>query len=113
MLAESLVDSSRITTESVLPLFIPISPLPCIFPFSLSVQPKELASRALKIAKYMRYYAWIVHLNNQAFLVETISQDLRVLAQTSSKNVQKGRVGLNIAGAVYRNVHEKILEVLF
>lgn len=54
--------------------------------FPTLVANEEMAKRALKIAKFQRYYAYICNNKFLFFLVETIAQDLRILCEVSFKN---------------------------
>eukprot|EP01105_Mastigella_eilhardi_P022979 TRINITY_DN5747_c0_g1_i1.p1 TRINITY_DN5747_c0_g1~~TRINITY_DN5747_c0_g1_i1.p1 ORF type:complete len:380 (+),score=143.48 TRINITY_DN5747_c0_g1_i1:950-2089(+) len=69
----------------------------------------KMALRALKIAKFLRYYAWICQSKKLFFLVETIGQDLRVLCEVASKNFQPGIVKRE--AALLREIHDKLLDV--
>lgn len=43
----------------------------------------ELEGRAIKLAKYLRYYSSLANQQKVAFLVEVIAQDMRVLCETA------------------------------
>jgi hypothetical protein len=48
-----------------------------------STEENELETRALRIAKFMRYYSFQCLNQKLIFLVEVISQDIRVLCETA------------------------------
>jgi hypothetical protein len=56
-----------------------------------------LESRAIKVAKYMRYYSFVALNYGLTFLVEVISHDIRVLCE--------------IASGIDSPIHDKILEI--
>eukprot|EP01105_Mastigella_eilhardi_P019355 TRINITY_DN4546_c0_g1_i2.p1 TRINITY_DN4546_c0_g1~~TRINITY_DN4546_c0_g1_i2.p1 ORF type:complete len:784 (-),score=228.62 TRINITY_DN4546_c0_g1_i2:377-2449(-) len=73
----------------------------------------ETVLRALKIAKYMRYYAWVCQTRGISFLVETVAQDLRVICQVAVTNIalldQEG--GVHKGLKFFWDVHYQLLEV--
>eukprot|EP00727_Mastigamoeba_balamuthi_P013961 m51a1_g9188 hypothetical protein (737) ;mRNA; r:72849-75341 len=78
---------------------------------------KNLALRAVRIAKFMRYYAHICQTRNIFFLVETVAQDLRVLCEVAIHNAlpedkKSGKIGFNPTRVVFQQVHDKLLAIL-
>ncbi|KAH3758470.1 hypothetical protein Pelo_9722 [Pelomyxa schiedti] len=69
-----------------------------------------LTPRAVKIAKFLRYYASLCHNKRLFFLVETVAHDLRVLCEVATKSIPSE----NGTGPdpFYKEVHNKLLEVL-
>eukprot|EP00727_Mastigamoeba_balamuthi_P005508 m51a1_g1577 hypothetical protein (817) ;mRNA; r:96781-100057 len=68
---------------------------------------KELATRALQIAKFVRYYAFLCQQRNLSFLVETVAQDLRVMCEVAIRSslperTKTGKVGWNPARVVFQ-----------
>jgi hypothetical protein len=78
---------------------------------------KELTARALKIAKFIRYYGFIAFQKDLFFLVETVAQDLRIICETAIRSSTAtrtggggaGRAGWNPSRAIFGNVHDKLL----
>eukprot|EP00727_Mastigamoeba_balamuthi_P002442 m51a1_g12195 hypothetical protein (944) ;mRNA; r:32401-36094 len=91
-LAELLIDSDRTTS-------------------------REMAIRALKIAKFIRYYAYICQTKKLFFLVETAAQDLRVICEVAlrsslPKKSERKKAGWSPVRSMFRDIHAQLLAVL-
>ncbi|KAH3763420.1 hypothetical protein Pelo_4754 [Pelomyxa schiedti] len=75
-----------------------------------SVVTEEIARRAIRIAKYQRYYAHFCHTKGLGFLVETVSHDLRLLCEFAFREI-KALHPTDPPLAFLAATHEKLLGV--